>query len=269
MPHRSDLQGTPGTPRPLHLPTRHRRSRSRAAHGTPPAMPRPRGGLPPPTSKGGGVASRRRRSRPSHWRRRGAWPGGAWRRRKKTPLGAAGPLAAGRCLWLCLSVVPAAPPPACSLRSSSLRAAAPRGRRVGRWMWDGPGGRRDADGGGDRRGGRWSQLLLQGGASRGGLRGENLPGAALLREQVQRQAHHYAAGAGRAGGSAGLGGRGRGRRGCPSPEGRCWGLLLSFFSSAVAEGGASGSRFPSGGSRLSVLVHMFLRVLGCGSAALK
>lgn len=57
---------------------------------------------------------------------------------------------------------------------------------------------RGADGGG-RRGGRGPQLLLQGGASRGGLRGENLLGAALLREQVQRQAHHHPAGAGRAG----------------------------------------------------------------------
>lgn len=144
----------------LRPPSDHRRSRRRAAQGTLPAKPRPAADWPRLRAPRG-VAVRSRRSRPSHWRRRGAWPGGAWRRRKKTPLGTAGPLAAGGCLWLCLSVVPAAPPLArCSSsrspRSSSLRTAAPRGRRAGRWMWGGPagGGARMAAGTGAAAGGR-------------------------------------------------------------------------------------------------------------------
>lgn len=48
-----------------------------------------------------------------------------------------------------------------------------------------------------RRGGGGPSLLLQGGAAGGRLRGEDVAGAALLREQVQRQAHHHPAGAGR------------------------------------------------------------------------
>lgn len=52
------------------------------------------------------------------------------------------------------------------------------------------------DGCGRRRGGgAGPSLLLQGGAARGRLRGEDVAGAALLREQVQRQAHHHPAGA--------------------------------------------------------------------------
>lgn len=59
------------------------------------------------------------------------------------------------------------------------------------------------DGCGRRRGGGGPSLLLQGGAARGRLRGEDVAGAALLREQVQRQAHHHPAGADP--GGAGLG----------------------------------------------------------------
>lgn len=52
------------------------------------------------------------------------------------------------------------------------------------------------DGCGRRRGGGGPSLLVQGGAAGGRLRGEDVAGAALLREQVQRQAHHHFAGAG-------------------------------------------------------------------------
>lgn len=47
-----------------------------------------------------------------------------------------------------------------------------------------------------RRGGGSPSLLVQGGAAGGRLRGKDVVGAALLREQVQRQAHHHSAGAG-------------------------------------------------------------------------
>ena len=135
-----------------------------------------------------------------------AWLSGAWRRRKKTPLGGAGPLAAGgRCGCRCLCPHPFPSVPAVPFPAPAPRVPVPGGRRRGPLMWGGGGGgaRSGADGDGVRRGGRRPQLLLQGGAARGGLRGENLPGAALLREQVQRQAHHHPAGAGRAGPGAG------------------------------------------------------------------
>lgn len=48
-------------------------------------------------------------------------------------------------------------------------------------------------------GGGGPNLLVQGGVAGGRLRGEDVAGAALLREQVQRQAHHHPAGAGRGG----------------------------------------------------------------------
>lgn len=47
-----------------------------------------------------------------------------------------------------------------------------------------------------RRGGGRASLLVQGGAAGGRLRGKDVAGAALLRKQVQRQAHHHSAGAG-------------------------------------------------------------------------
>lgn len=56
-------------------------------------------------------------------------------------------------------------------------------------------GKRDGCGR-QRRGGGGQSLLIQGGAAGGRLRGEDVAGAALLREQVQRQAHHHSAGAG-------------------------------------------------------------------------
>lgn len=44
-------------------------------------------------------------------------------------------------------------------------------------------------------GGGWREdVLVQGGASGGGLRRQNIAGAAILREQIQRQTHHHPSG---------------------------------------------------------------------------
>lgn len=53
-------------------------------------------------------------------------------------------------------------------------------------------------GGGEQR----QDLFVQGGAARGGLRGEDVAGAQILREQIQRQTHHNSTG--KRGGGAGL-----------------------------------------------------------------
>lgn len=53
-------------------------------------------------------------------------------------------------------------------------------------------------GGGEQR----QDLFVQGGAARGGLCGEDVAGAQILREQIQRQTHHNSTG--KRGGGAGL-----------------------------------------------------------------
>lgn len=80
---------------------------------------------------------------PSHWRRGAcAWPSGVWRRRKKTPLGGAGPSAEGNVVAVCvpsLSLPHAAPGPQrhrpLSLPPGESPFRSPAGARSGGRRW--------------------------------------------------------------------------------------------------------------------------------------